>query len=179
MRSSCVMHIELQRAARHLLETRGNGMAVQRPERIQRLKDHQVECSLQNISPGCGFIRHANRMSLAPLERQMKSRARASHNHPLVMRSPAEKLSKSDGDAGVRDLRAAGWTAADVLARAKHSPRSRRIWHGRRKGERTHCLPTSLNRSSRRNLSPPRSPVDNGVGGGGGCSHGPATPAGR
>jgi hypothetical protein len=58
-------------------------------------------------------------MSLTPLERQMKSRARASHNHPLVMRSPAEKLSMPDGDAGVRDLRGASWTAADVLACAR------------------------------------------------------------
>lgn len=39
-------------------------------------------------------------------------------HHPLVMRSATEKLSKSDRDTGVRDLRAAGWTAADVRARA-------------------------------------------------------------
>ena len=31
-------------------------------------------------------------------------------HHSLVMKSPAQKLSKSDGDTGVRDLRAAGWT---------------------------------------------------------------------
>jgi glutamyl-tRNA synthetase/glutamyl-Q tRNA(Asp) synthetase len=40
-------------------------------------------------------------------------------HHPLVMKSPTEKLSKSDGDSGVRDRRAAGWTAADVLAHAR------------------------------------------------------------
>jgi len=39
-------------------------------------------------------------------------------HHPLVMKTATEKLSKSDGDSGVRDLRAAGWSAADVLARA-------------------------------------------------------------
>ena len=39
-------------------------------------------------------------------------------HHPLVMKSAAQKLSKSDGDTGVRDLRAAGWTAADVLEKA-------------------------------------------------------------
>jgi glutamyl-Q tRNA(Asp) synthetase len=39
-------------------------------------------------------------------------------HHPLVMKSPAQKLSKSDGDSGVRDLRAAGWSAAAVLAKA-------------------------------------------------------------
>jgi glutamyl/glutaminyl-tRNA synthetase len=31
-------------------------------------------------------------------------------HHPLVMRTPSEKLSKSDGATGVRELRAAGWT---------------------------------------------------------------------
>lgn len=40
-------------------------------------------------------------------------------HHPLVMKSPAQKLSKSDGDSGVRDLRAAGWTAEQVLAKAR------------------------------------------------------------
>lgn len=40
-------------------------------------------------------------------------------HHPLIMKSPTQKLSKSDGDTGIRDLRAAGWTAEQVLARAK------------------------------------------------------------
>jgi glutamyl/glutaminyl-tRNA synthetase len=40
-------------------------------------------------------------------------------HHPLVMKSPTQKLSKSDGDTGVRDLRAQGWTAEQVLARAR------------------------------------------------------------
>ncbi len=39
-------------------------------------------------------------------------------HHALVMKSPTQKLSKSDGDAGVRDLRAAGLSAADVIGRA-------------------------------------------------------------
>ncbi len=43
---------------------------------------------------------------------------RFSH-HALVMKSATEKLSKSDGDSGVRDLRAAGWSAEAVLARAR------------------------------------------------------------
>ena len=29
-------------------------------------------------------------------------------HHPLIMKTPDQKLSKSDGDTGVRDLRAAG-----------------------------------------------------------------------
>lgn len=40
-------------------------------------------------------------------------------HHPLVMKSPGQKLSKSDGDTGIRDLRAAGWTAEQVLAKAR------------------------------------------------------------
>jgi glutamyl/glutaminyl-tRNA synthetase len=40
-------------------------------------------------------------------------------HHGLVMKSATEKLSKSDGDTGVRELRAAGWSAEDVLAHAR------------------------------------------------------------
>jgi glutamyl-Q tRNA(Asp) synthetase len=40
-------------------------------------------------------------------------------HHPLVMKSATQKLSKSDGDTGVRDLRAAGWTAEAVLKKAR------------------------------------------------------------
>jgi glutamyl-Q tRNA(Asp) synthetase len=36
-------------------------------------------------------------------------------HHPLVMKSPTQKVSKSDADTGVRDLRAAGWTPERVL----------------------------------------------------------------
>jgi glutamyl-tRNA synthetase/glutamyl-Q tRNA(Asp) synthetase len=39
-------------------------------------------------------------------------------HHPLIMKSPAQKLSKSDGDTGIRDLRAAGWTASRVIGHA-------------------------------------------------------------
>ncbi|MGE0361522.1 MAG: glutamate--tRNA ligase family protein [Vicinamibacterales bacterium] len=42
-------------------------------------------------------------------------------HHPLVMKSPTQKLSKSDGDSGVRDLRAAGWSAGRVLGAAAHA----------------------------------------------------------
>ena len=31
-------------------------------------------------------------------------------HHPLIMKSPDQKLSKSDGDTGIRDLRDLGWT---------------------------------------------------------------------
>jgi glutamyl-tRNA synthetase/glutamyl-Q tRNA(Asp) synthetase len=39
-------------------------------------------------------------------------------HHPLVMKTATEKLSKSDGDGGVRDLRASGLTAPEVIGRA-------------------------------------------------------------
>lgn len=39
-------------------------------------------------------------------------------HHPLVMKSATQKLSKSDGDSGVRDLRAIGRSREDVLSAA-------------------------------------------------------------
>jgi glutamyl/glutaminyl-tRNA synthetase len=36
-------------------------------------------------------------------------------HHPLIMKSPDQKLSKSDGDTGIRELRARGWTPAHVI----------------------------------------------------------------
>ena len=54
-------------------------------------------------------------------------------HHPLVMQSPTQKLSKSDGATGVRELRAAGWTAAEVRRRAaaRCGSTSRRPQRGR------------------------------------------------
>lgn len=46
--------------------------------------------------------------------------ARFAH-HPLIMKSPDQKLSKSDGDTGVRELRARGWTADQVKTAARRS----------------------------------------------------------
>ena len=39
-------------------------------------------------------------------------------HHPLVMKSATQKLSKSDGDTGVRDLRSRGWTPTKVIGEA-------------------------------------------------------------
>jgi glutamyl-tRNA synthetase/glutamyl-Q tRNA(Asp) synthetase len=39
-------------------------------------------------------------------------------HHPLILKSNGEKLSKSAGDTGVRELRRAGLSAADVIGRA-------------------------------------------------------------
>ena len=46
-------------------------------------------------------------------------------HHELLMKSPTQKLSKSDGDTGVRDLRARGWSAEQVLAAAREHYRAR------------------------------------------------------
>jgi glutamyl/glutaminyl-tRNA synthetase len=42
-------------------------------------------------------------------------------HHQLIMKSADQKLSKADGDTGVRDLRARGWSARDVIAAARES----------------------------------------------------------
>jgi glutamyl-tRNA synthetase/glutamyl-Q tRNA(Asp) synthetase len=39
-------------------------------------------------------------------------------HHPLVMKSPTHKLSKADGDMGVRHLRAGGWTPEQLIGDA-------------------------------------------------------------
>jgi glutamyl-tRNA synthetase/glutamyl-Q tRNA(Asp) synthetase len=43
----------------------------------------------------------------------------AFRHHPLIMKTADQKLSKSDGDTGVRDLRARGWTPEQVIAAAR------------------------------------------------------------
>jgi glutamyl-tRNA synthetase/glutamyl-Q tRNA(Asp) synthetase len=45
-------------------------------------------------------------------------------HHELVMKAPGQKLSKSDGDTAIHELRAAGWGPRDVLSFAQ---RPRRI----------------------------------------------------
>jgi glutamyl-tRNA synthetase/glutamyl-Q tRNA(Asp) synthetase len=40
-------------------------------------------------------------------------------HHPLVMKSPDQKVSKSDGDTGIREMRAAGMTAGAVIELAR------------------------------------------------------------
>ena len=37
-------------------------------------------------------------------------------HHPLIMKTPDQKLSKSDGDTGIRALRARGWSAEKIKA---------------------------------------------------------------
>src|SRR5690606_2615963 len=41
-------------------------------------------------------------------------------HHELILKSGGRKLSKADGDSGVRALRADGWSAPDVIGLAAH-----------------------------------------------------------
>ena len=47
-----------------------------------------------------------------------RARPAAFAHHPLIMKSPDQKLSKSDGATGVRDLRARGWLPEQVIGEA-------------------------------------------------------------
>ena len=44
-------------------------------------------------------------------------------HHPLIMKSANQKLSKSDRDTGIRDLRAAGWTRERIFAEVERRHR--------------------------------------------------------
>lgn len=48
-----------------------------------------------------------------------RERPPAFRHHPLLMKRPGQKLSKSDGDTGVRELRAGGWTPEQVKGAAR------------------------------------------------------------
>jgi glutamyl-Q tRNA(Asp) synthetase len=45
----------------------------------------------------------------------------AFHHHPLLLNASGNKLSKSSGDTGVRELRASGMSADEVIGRAAHA----------------------------------------------------------
>ena len=48
-----------------------------------------------------------------------RERPAAFRHHPLIMKSADQKLSKSDGDTGIRELRARGWTPEQVKDAAR------------------------------------------------------------
>lgn len=48
-----------------------------------------------------------------------RASAAAFRHHGLVMKTPAQKLSKSDGDTGIRELRRQGWSPEAVIERAR------------------------------------------------------------
>jgi glutamyl/glutaminyl-tRNA synthetase len=79
-----------------------------------------VDDHLQGVTDvirGCDLLESTGRQIL--LGRMIGRPAPATFaHHALIMKSATQKLSKSDGDTGVRDLRAAGWTRDQVLAAA-------------------------------------------------------------
>ena len=50
-----------------------------------------------------------------------RSRPPVFHHHQLIMKSLHQKLSKSDGDTGIRDLRSLGWSPERVLEAARRA----------------------------------------------------------
>jgi len=44
-------------------------------------------------------------------------------HHPLIRKTGGAKLSKSGGDTGVRELRAAGWSAVEIRSEATRQGR--------------------------------------------------------
>jgi hypothetical protein len=42
-------------------------------------------------------------------------------HHPLLLKPSGDKLSKATNDAGVRELRARGISAAEIIGRAAHA----------------------------------------------------------
>ena len=56
-------HVEPKRAAGHLLQARGDCVAVQWPERRHGLQHHQVERSLENLDLGRLSVSHPNEVS--------------------------------------------------------------------------------------------------------------------
>ena len=74
-------------------------------------------------------------------------------HHPLIMKTREQKLSKSDGDTGVRALAAAGWTRDRILAEAARLPtaqvvpRSRSTMMGS-PGQRDRARPSAISRAA-------------------------------
>jgi len=50
-----------------------------------------------------------------------RDRAPTFLHHPLIMKSASQKLSKSDGDSGIRELRVRGWTPEQVRTAARRA----------------------------------------------------------
>jgi glutamyl/glutaminyl-tRNA synthetase len=61
-----------------------------------------------------------------------RERPAAFRHHPLIMKSPDQKLSKSDGDTGIRELRAHGWSPDRVRHAALNREPSTLPQHARR-----------------------------------------------
>lgn len=86
---------------------------------------YQFACTVDDFEQGINLVIRGMDL-LASTGRQMqlarmlgRTRPPRFMHHPLVMKSPTHKLSKSDRDTAVRDLRSAGKASAEVLADAR------------------------------------------------------------
>jgi glutamyl-tRNA synthetase/glutamyl-Q tRNA(Asp) synthetase len=87
---------------------------------------YQFVASVDDLRQGIDLVIRGADL-LASTGRQMqiarllgRAQPAAFAHHPLVMKTASQKLSKSDGDTGVRDLRAAGWTPERVIGDAAY-----------------------------------------------------------
>ena len=106
-----------------------SGRAVRRRRHSRSTRQLDVSVRRQRGRPSAGHRSRRARPGPARVNRPPDSdRARCSAapsaatfaHQRLVMKSPTQKLSKSDGDTGVRDLRAAGWSASRVIGLAAY-----------------------------------------------------------
>ena len=110
-----------------------HGLQVQRPSEqcgdlLVRDRDgnwtYQFAATVDDLAQGVTLVIRGDDL-LASTGRQIqlarllgRAEPPAFLHHPLILKSPGQKLSKSDGDTGIRDLRANGWTPARVIGRA-------------------------------------------------------------
>jgi glutamyl-tRNA synthetase/glutamyl-Q tRNA(Asp) synthetase len=85
---------------------------------------YQFVASVDDLLQGIDLIVRGRDL-LASTGRQMRiarlagrAQSAAFAHHPLIMKTPAQKLSKSDRDTGVSDRRSAGWTSERVIGEA-------------------------------------------------------------
>src|SRR2546428_131477 len=65
-------HVEPMGATGNLLESSGNCVAVQGSQHIQRVEDHEIQSSLQDVGFRRLFVRHTNGVYRFPLECQIR-----------------------------------------------------------------------------------------------------------
>ena len=82
---------------------------------VATVDDHQQ--GITDVIRGVDLLSSTGRQILLGRLLGRETPATFAH-HALIMKSPTQKLSKSDGDSGVRDLRAAGWSRERVLEAA-------------------------------------------------------------
>ena len=117
--------------ARGLVEGPGRGVRVQMDEGgdlLIRDRDgnwtYHFTVTVDDVDQGITHIIRGEDLASSTEPQLRLRRMLGAHDspvyvhHPLILKPNGQKLSKSAGDTGVRELRAAGLTAADVIGRA-------------------------------------------------------------